>query len=245
MYIVEFQKGPIMDKDLRRFGSYQALVYKETGLETIVVVISLDAREDSDELFGFGGFFDGNSDEESLKIEYGFTPHVKSLTALDLSLNLNIMDRIIENNEKPTEYELAILFAIPFMTDDDEKRKELIFETARMASKLNIDDSDLFMGIVMNQVLLAQTVLDVDEFLRFMEVMKMSDEDFAYKIGMYIKQAKEDLARKDGKEEGREEGENVTRRLLVRNMLAEGIAPAMIARISGLTEEEVSALAKE
>ena len=34
----------------------------------------------------------------------------------------------------------------------------------------------------------------------------MSDEDFAYKIGMYIKQAKEDLAWKDGKEEGREEG---------------------------------------
>ena len=54
-----------------------------------------------------------------------------------------------------------------------------------------------------------------------------------------------DEGREQGREEGREEGENVTRRLLVRNMLAEGIAPAMIARISGLTEEEVSALAKE
>ena len=46
-------------------------------------------------------------------------------------------------------------------------------------------------------------------------------------------------------DEGREEGENVTRRLLAKNMLAEGIAPAMIARISGLTEEEVLALAQE
>ena len=46
-------------------------------------------------------------------------------------------------------------------------------------------------------------------------------------------------------EEGREEGENTARRLLVKNMLAEGIVPAMIARISGLTEDEVLALAKE
>ena len=48
-----------------------------------------------------------------------------------------------------------------------------------------------------------------------------------------------------GREEGREEGESNTRRLLARNMLTEGIAPAMIARISGLTEEEVLALEKE
>lgn len=49
----------------------------------------------------------------------------------------------------------------------------------------------------------------------------------------------------EGIEQGREEGEINTRRLLVMNMLAEGIAPAMIARISGLTEDEVLALAKE
>ena len=49
----------------------------------------------------------------------------------------------------------------------------------------------------------------------------------------------------EGIKQGREEGEINTRRLLVMNMLAEGIAPAMIARISGLTEDEVLALAKE
>ena len=49
----------------------------------------------------------------------------------------------------------------------------------------------------------------------------------------------------EGIEQGREEGEINTRRLLVMNMLSEGIAPAMIARISGLTEDEVLALAKE
>ena len=48
-----------------------------------------------------------------------------------------------------------------------------------------------------------------------------------------------------GREEGREEGETNTRRLLARNMLAKGLAPSLIAEISGLTEEEVLALAQE
>ena len=51
--------------------------------------------------------------------------------------------------------------------------------------------------------------------------------------------------RRLAREEGREEGETNTRRLLAQNMLAEGIAPDTIARISGLTEEEVLALAQE
>ena len=46
-------------------------------------------------------------------------------------------------------------------------------------------------------------------------------------------------------DEGREEGENSTRRLLVRNMLTKGLAPSLIVEISGLTEEEVLALTQE
>ena len=53
------------------------------------------------------------------------------------------------------------------------------------------------------------------------------------------------LAHEEGREEGREEGETNTRRLLARNMLAKGLAPSLIAEISGLTEEEVLALAQE
>jgi len=51
--------------------------------------------------------------------------------------------------------------------------------------------------------------------------------------------------RRLARSEGREEGENTTRLLLVRNMLAEGIALDVIARISGLTEDEILALSKE
>ena len=48
-----------------------------------------------------------------------------------------------------------------------------------------------------------------------------------------------------GREEGREEGLEEARRILARNMLAKGLAPALISEISGLTEAEVLALAKE
>ena len=103
MYIIEFQKRPMTKKDLRRFGSYQSLVYKQTGKETIVIVISLSAKEDSDNLWGYGEFFERNSLKENnfqndlehyksnnidlywLNIEYGFTPHVKSLTSMNFA----------------------------------------------------------------------------------------------------------------------------------------------------------------
>ena len=50
---------------------------------------------------------------------------------------------------------------------------------------------------------------------------------------------------KEGIEQGREEGIEEARRFLARNMLAKGLAPALISEISGLTEDEVRALAQE
>ena len=232
MYINEFQTGPINEKDLRRFGSYQVLVFKETGLETIVNIISLEAKEDSDVLYGFGEFFDSDqSIGKSLKIEYGFTPHVKSLTGLDLSVNLNIIEKIIEINKNPDEYDLAILFTIPFMAEDKQKRKELIFKTAELALKLNIDDKNLFIDIGNNQILLAQTVLDTDEFLEYMDMVKMLDEDDVYKIAMYIKQAKENLAFKEGEEK------------VVKKLLEDGFAVEDVLKYTSLTKSQIAALA--
>ena len=48
-----------------------------------------------------------------------------------------------------------------------------------------------------------------------------------------------------GIEQGIEQGEISTKRLLARNMLAEGLAPALVVEISGLTEDEVTALAQQ
>ena len=51
--------------------------------------------------------------------------------------------------------------------------------------------------------------------------------------------------REQGREEGIEQGREVERRILAMNMLAKGLTPSLVAEISGLTEDEVLALAKE
>ena len=48
-----------------------------------------------------------------------------------------------------------------------------------------------------------------------------------------------------GIEQGIEQGEISTKRLLARNMLAKGLAPALVVEISGLTEDEVMALMQQ
>ena len=53
------------------------------------------------------------------------------------------------------------------------------------------------------------------------------------------------VAREDGRVEGREEGREERTRQLARNMLAKGLEPALVAEISGLTEDEVAALAQQ
>ena len=230
-------------------------VFKETGLETIVIVISLDAKEHSDELFGFGEYFNKDSGKgNSLKIEYGFTPHVKSLTSMNLSLYLNIIEKIVRNNEKPDEYALAILFSIPFMTDDVEEKKKLILKTADLASKLNIEDIGLFIAVVNNQRLLAQTVLDKDEFKQFMRFCKMFDELDLYKLDMYEKQVLEELAWKEGREigikegrvEGRVEGEKKGEKKGVEktacNMLEKGFSLDEASLATGLSSDYITKL---
>ena len=52
-------------------------------------------------------------------------------------------------------------------------------------------------------------------------------------------------AREQGLEQGLEQGRAVEKRQLALNMLAEGLDPATVARISGLTEEELLNLTRE
>lgn len=48
-----------------------------------------------------------------------------------------------------------------------------------------------------------------------------------------------------GIEQGREQGREVEKRQLALNMLAEGLDPAIVSKISGLTEEELQNLTRE
>ena len=96
------------------------------------------------------------------------------------------------------------------------------------------------------------------EECKLSKLSDMEKEEYAKSILEYddVKDAIEynrrlamEEGRKEGREEGREEGmqqgEAHARRLLARNMLAEGMSPATIARISGLSEAEVMALTNE
>ena len=84
------------------------------------------------------------------------------------------------------------------------------------------------------------------EECKLSKLSDMEKEEYAKSILEYddVKDAIE-YNRRLALEEGREEGRGEEKRLLALNMLAEGIAPAMVARISGLTEDEVMALTKE
>ena len=62
----------------------------------------------------------------------------------------------------------------------------------------------------------------------------MSDEDFAYKIGMYIKQAKEEKAWKEGKEEGEEK--------VVKRLLEGGFKVDEVLKYTDLSKSKVIAL---
>ena len=96
------------------------------------------------------------------------------------------------------------------------------------------------------------------EECKLSKLSDMEKEEYAKSILEYddVKDAIEynrKLAREEGRKEGREEGREEgmqqgdanARLQLAKNMLAEGIPPAMVARISGLTEEEVLALPRE
>jgi predicted transposase/invertase (TIGR01784 family) len=51
--------------------------------------------------------------------------------------------------------------------------------------------------------------------------------------------------REEGREQGIQQGEINAKCLLARNMLAEGLEPATVAKISGLTEGEILALMQD
>ena len=52
-------------------------------------------------------------------------------------------------------------------------------------------------------------------------------------------------AKEEGIQIGIEQGREERTRLLVRNMLAEGLDPALVAKIAGLTEEEIRAMSAD
>ena len=87
---------------------------------------------------------------------------------------------------------------------------------------------------------------DIAKAIELLEVINYSDEEREYYDWYWDSVSVEatwkhigEREREEGRKEGREEGRADEKRLLALNMLAKGIAPALVAEISGMTEEEV------
>ncbi len=78
------------------------------------------------------------------------------------------------------------------------------------------------------------------------KLTKMEKEEYKKSVLEYedVQEAVR-YAREQGLEQGLEQGRAVEKRQLALNMLAEGLDPATVARISGLTEEELLNLTRE
>lgn len=105
-------------------------------------------------------------------------------------------------------------------------------------------EDDIFSGLFEDGRYSKLTAMEKKEYKK--SVLEYADVQDAIRCAQQ-KSMKAGLeqGREEGRNEGREEGENTTRRLLAKNMLAKGLAPSLIAEISGLTEVEVLALAQE
>ena len=219
MFIVEFQTNPITNDDKRRFGSYQALVHKETKKEVIVIIISMTAKEDSHESYGYGD-------------EYMYTPHIISLTKLDTYLYLNNIKDIALNKKRPSTKDIAALLLIPLMEEDREKSKKLIFETSKIANSLSGLDESTLKSIKINQSILAQAMLDEDEISEYVRIGKMDDEEFFENFGKYIEQIEIKKARDESKSE------------IISNILSKGLSFAETAELTGLAIDEISRISR-
>ena len=105
-------------------------------------------------------------------------------------------------------------------------------------------EDDIFSGLFEDGRYSKLTAMEKKEYKK--SVLEYADVQDAIRCAQQKSlKAGIEQGREEGREQGREEGENTTRRLLAQNMLAEGIAPDTIARISGLTEEEVLVMAQE
>ena len=128
---------------------------------------------------------------------------------------------------------MARLFLIPLMTDDEEEQKELIFKTAELTVKLDYLDRNLLIEIVTNQILLAQAILEKNDFEHFFEVIRMADDDLLNQLLEYVVIVKEQIAWEEGIYS------------IVSNILANGLSYEETSKLTGLSVSEISEIVKD
>jgi len=117
-------------------------------------------------------------------------------------------------------------------SDDQHKWAYILSNLWHMEVQDLTNENDIFRNLFRDCMYSKLTEMEKKEYKK--SVLEYYDVQYAMRC-----------VREEGREQGREEGRAVEKRQLARNMLAEGLDPAKVAKISGLTEAEVLALVDE
>ena len=131
--------------------------------------------------------------------------------------------------------------------DRQEKWGYTLANIGRMELQDLSQEDDVFRNVFEDSMHQKLTKMEKEEYKK--SVLEYEDVQKAVR---YAEKLGREEGRKEGREEGREEGRKeglaegreTEKRLLVLNMLAEGLDPVMVAKIARLTEDEVMALAQ-
>ncbi len=140
--------------------------------------------------------------------------------------------------------------------DRQEKWGYTLANVGRMELQDLSQEDEVFRSVFEDSMHQKLTKMEKEEYKKSVLEYEDVQEAVRYARELGIEEGREqglEQGREEGLEQGREEGrkqgilqgEINAKRLLARNMLAEGLEPATVAKISGLTEEELQELTRE
>jgi predicted transposase/invertase (TIGR01784 family) len=128
--------------------------------------------------------------------------------------------------------------------DRQEKWGYILANIGRMELQDLSQEDDVFRSVFEDSMHQKQTNMEKEEYKK--SVLEYEDVQKAVR---YAEKLGREQGRKEGVEqcikEGIEQGREERTRQIVRNMLAKGFDPDLVAEISGLTAEEVRAMSAE
>lgn len=132
--------------------------------------------------------------------------------------------------------------------DRQEKWGYTLANVGRMELQDLSQEDEVFRSVFEDSMHQKLTKMEKEEYKKSVLEYEDVQEAVRYARELGIEQGREqglEQGREEGRKQGILQGEINAKRLLARNMLAEGLEPATVAKISGLTEEELQELTRE
>ncbi len=132
--------------------------------------------------------------------------------------------------------------------DRQEKWGYTLANVGRMELQDLSQEDEVFRSVFEDSMHQKLTKMEKEEYKKSVLEYEDVQEAVRYARELGIEEGREqglEQGREEGRKQGILQGEINAKRLLARNMLAEGLEPATVAKISGLTEEELLNLTRE